>query len=206
MFAVQLRFREMPDPDRRVGETIPVIIGVMTGVILDRITEELSSPPFKGRAFFIIRQSCGKTITSPMVSRSVRSNTGLVFGPDASGKKYLSAYVHRRPGNPLKHQWDPTVSPDMEYSVFCEADTAHWIDNKGNYWGIHNGGRTVLGTQRERLCKFPKNSNATDPWHGYPVSPKEDEDDCPPDDFVNTWIANNVVTRTVGKRIQRRKI
>jgi hypothetical protein len=34
----------------------------------------------------------------------------------------------------------------------------------------------------------------------------KDAHDAPPDDFVQNWIINQVVTKTIGRRIQRRKI
>lgn len=132
--------------------------------------------------------------------------SGISFGPNRSGKTYLSLYIHRGT-RAQKHQWSVNVSPSREYDIFCSADEGNWKDTQGHYWGVYAGGQTVLGSRGERLCKFPRTSNIEDPWHGYPVSPMEEGDkDAPPDDFVENWIATRIVSKTFGRRIQRRKI
>lgn|SRR5262249_8857975 len=140
-----------------------------------------------------------------MSNTSTATPSGILFGPNGSGKMYMSLYAHRG-SNPRKHQWLSAISPKMEFDIFCIADCSDWRDTTGNYWGIHDQGRTVLGTRSEKLCKFPCTSNSTDPWHGYPVSPSEEGDkDAPPDDFVEKWISTSVVSKVFGRRIQRRK-
>lgn len=94
----------------------------------------------------------------------------------------------------------------MEYGIFCTADSRDWSDEDGNYWGVHSAGRTPLGVRGERLCKFPKTSNPNDPWHGFPVSPQNGGGDVPPDALVESWITAEVVSRVIGRRIQKRKI
>jgi hypothetical protein len=134
---------------------------------------------------------------------------GLLFGPNHSGKKYLSSYAHRRnnPRDRHKSHWLPSVTPLMEFGIFCSADRASWRDGSGNYWGLHSGTRTILGVRGERLCKFPYTSNATDPWHGFPVSPLERGDnDAPPDTLVDDWVSAGVISRVAGRKIQRRKL
>ena len=106
-----------------------------------------------------------------------------------------------------KSKWHPSTPPPMEYDIFCSADYGNWRDLHGHYWGVHSGGATVLGCLGERLCRFPRTSNAGDPWHGYPVSPLENgDDDAPSDDFVENWIRTGVVSKTFGRRVQRRKV
>jgi len=143
-----------------------------------------------------------------MSNGGVATISGVLFGPNGSGKSYISLYSHRGTGSSrYKHQWVSLIPPLMEFSIFCTADTANWRDPSGHYWGLYNSGATVLGTRGERLCKFPKNTNENNPWHGYPVSPREDGDkDAPPDMFVENWIAHGVVSKIIGRRIQRRKV
>lgn len=136
----------------------------------------------------------------------------MLYGSAASGeKRYLCSNHHwgaRRAGG-IKHEWDPVnVPPAVEYQLFRTSDSNDWSDTDGHYWGFgHREGRMILGTQKERLCKFPLPSNPTDPWHGYPVSPLlNGDDDAPPDGFVQDWIDNNVISKTFGRRIQRGKV
>lgn len=129
---------------------------------------------------------------------------GVMFGPTRSGKMYLSMYIHR--GNLRgRSQWH--IPPGREFTIFVAADDGNWRDVKGNYWGVDGLGAATIGTRGERLSKFPQTTNKTDPWHGYPVSPLEDGDrSAPSDDLVEMWIENNIVSKTTGRRIQRRKL
>lgn len=136
------------------------------------------------------------------------SSAGISFGPNSSGKMYISVFYHRMTGKRYrKNTWCATVSPSMEYDIFCTADDGSWQDSHGHYWGLRAGGATQLGSRGERLCKFPCTSNVSDPWHGFPVSPMyEGDKDAPSDDFVERWIDMGIVSKTIGRRIQRRKI
>jgi hypothetical protein len=128
---------------------------------------------------------------------------GILFGPNDSGKQYLSTFAHRG-GMAGKAEW--VVPPPTEYDIFCSADAGNWRDVDGHYWGVHLAGDAIVGSRGERLCKFPYNENERNPWHGYPVSPLlRGDDDAPPDDVVNKWIEDGIISVTKGRRIQRRK-
>ena len=133
---------------------------------------------------------------------------GLLFAANASGKTYISLYQHRGSGScKYKSKWLQTFSPADEHGLFCLADTSAWQDAAGCFWAVHNSGATVVGERGEVLCKFPANGNPNVPWHGYPVSPANERDgDCPPDDFVESWWQSGTVTKTLARRIQKRKI
>ncbi len=127
---------------------------------------------------------------------------GILFGPTRSGKLYLSVYYHRQPNRSQdKCIW--CIPPAQEYEIFSEADGKNWQDSDGHYWGVHNQGNSPLGTQDERFCKFPRTSNSGDAWHGYPVGRSKD---TPSDDFINNWIENKVISRKIGRDIQRGKL
>lgn len=141
------------------------------------------------------------------VTQGTATQDGVVFGPNGTGKLYISLFYHRDLTRAHKSAWCRAVPPPMEYGIFCDADTHLWRDQQDHYWAVHAGGTTVLGARGERLSKFPCPSNVMDPWHGFPVSPLErGDDDAPADDFVDAWIAAGVVSKPVGRRIQRRKI
>ncbi|NET59060.1 MAG: hypothetical protein F6K47_23830 [Symploca sp. SIO2E6] len=133
---------------------------------------------------------------------------GLEYGPTASGKMYLSVYKHRGDGSRRhKNCWSADISPDMEYGIFCSSDDNDWHDEEWNYWGVLDLGRTVLGEKGERICKFPCTSNEQDPWHGYPASPRDKgASDTPPDLLVDRWISKNIVTKEIGRKIQKLRI
>lgn len=129
---------------------------------------------------------------------------GICFGPNGSGKVYVSMFVHRG-GNPRKSQWLASVTPTTEYEVFCRADSQDWRDSAHNYWGVLDAEASSLGTRGERLAKFLRNEVETAAWHGYPVSPASGSaGDTPEDVLVESWISAGSVA--VGRKIQRRRI
>jgi hypothetical protein len=136
------------------------------------------------------------------------TTAGLMYGPTVNNKMYLSVYKHRGNGSRQhKNCWSADVSPFMEYGIFCSSDASDWFDQKLNYWGVLNSGQTVLGEKGERICKFPCTSNTQDPWHGYPTSPKDNgANDAPPDFLVEIWISGNIVTKEIGRKIQKLRI
>jgi hypothetical protein len=128
---------------------------------------------------------------------------GLQYGPTASGKLYLSVYAHRG-ANPRKSCWE--VSPEDEYGIFETADDKNRSDADGDYWGTRDADGTALGTRGERLAKFPHNGVPAVPWHGYPVSPASGRgSESPPDEFIDALIEEGAMSRTFGRKLQRRR-
>lgn len=134
------------------------------------------------------------------------SSGGILYGPTASGKRYLSMYAHRG-ANPQKSEWHQDVPPDDEYALFETADDQAWMDINGDYWSLRDGGALPVGTRDERIAKHPKTSNARDPWHGYPASPAEKGSaDAPAADLLDRWLDEGVIGRPMHRRILRRRI
>lgn len=136
---------------------------------------------------------------------------GLEYGPTANGKMYLSVYKHRGSGSRRdKNMWSSDISHDTEYDIFCFADEHNLYDNSWNYWGVWEKGQAILGEKGERVSKFPSTSNQQDPWHGYPVSLVEERRrKALPRDFdllVENWIRDEIITKEVGRKIQKEKI
>lgn len=133
---------------------------------------------------------------------------GISFGPTTNGTHYISLYYHRHTsgGRPDKNYWHYAFLPPAEYSLFSDSEDGEWSDGAGHFWGVRDQGKLELGLRGERLAKFPCPSNNSDPRHGYPVSPQLRATDTPPDDVIQKWIDDNVIGRTFGARIRRRKI
>lgn len=128
---------------------------------------------------------------------------GLLFRPSPNGKIYVSLYYHRGAGSPVKKScWAKSCPPLNEFQIFCQADKFDWCTPDGNYWGMHEKGRTVLGTRGERLCKFPMNTNQTLPWHGFPVNTGETKIN---DELVEKWKENGEIPRDLARKIRRRR-
>jgi hypothetical protein len=141
---------------------------------------------------------------------------GCLFGPTANQKWYLSANWHRttfvgktssRKAGSHKSYWSEAIPRKDEYLIFFTSDLKRWLDSKGDYWGVKDMGNEELGDKGERVCKFPKVANASDPWHGYPTSPRHDGASGQPDDqLLKQWLKDHVVDRAFVKRIRRRLI
>lgn len=131
---------------------------------------------------------------------------GLTYGPTAAGTTYISLYYHRGGRKPDKNYWEPAFTPGEEYALFDHAETEEWSDTQDHLWGIVDGGKTILGLRGEKIARFPAPQNDSDPWHGYPVSPKDRYDDVPPDEVIDRWSDTNVITRAVARRIKKGKI
>jgi hypothetical protein len=114
-------------------------------------------------------------------------------------------YDHRG-RNECKSRWASDVPPPDEYRIFERADSDFHADATGHYWGVRSAAGAVLGTRGERLAKFPRNAVSAVPWHGFPVSPaKGRASECPPDDLVEFLIDTGAVSRTFGRKLQKRK-
>ena len=137
------------------------------------------------------------------------TSSGLEYGPTINQKLYLSLFYHRGNGSSKeKHKWN--ISPDTEYEIFKNSDEQDLYDTNNNYWGILEQGQAVIGEKGERISKFPCPTNLQDPWHGYPVfSMDERKRQALPPDFdqlVQQWILDQVITKEVGRKIQKEKI
>jgi hypothetical protein len=132
---------------------------------------------------------------------------GVCFRPCPDGGTYKSLYDHRgnRPGASC---WRDDYPPPLEFLLFISAFHANWMDATGHLWAVDASGRREIGTRRERLAKFPANAQpASVEWHGFPVSPQLDGvGSAPPDTFVQAWIDGNVVSRALGRKIQKRRL
>lgn len=140
------------------------------------------------------------------MSTGTTSRDGILFGPTAAGTRYISLHYHRGGRRPDKNFWSPSFLPPEEYSLFEKAETGDWRDAQRHIWGISDQGNTELGLRGERIAKFPCPQNTGDPWHGYPVSPRERQVDTPPDEVIELWIEQEAITRVWARRIQRRRV
>lgn len=133
--------------------------------------------------------------------------TDIPFGPTSSGKQYLSLDYHRcSRAVPPKRCW--AIPRPAEYDVFVWADETPCCDGSGHMWGFlfEDGELAVLGTERERIAKFPCPQNETDPWHGYPVHTTDIPQRRPSPIFIEELYQRGVLTKVQKKRIQGSKI
>lgn len=93
-------------------------------------------------------------------------NTDFTYGPTTKGNYYLPNPAHGiNSTNFKKHKW--RINENEEYSVFEFAEEPELFCKENNcYFSIINNGKVILGNRGERIAKFPKPQNASDPWHG----------------------------------------
>jgi len=133
------------------------------------------------------------------------TSDGLLFGPQGGRSAYLCRKDHRLTGG-SRNKWSCTHQE--EYVVFCDAEVNAWIDSRPQLWGLLPG-LPEIGTKRERIAKFPRPSNATDAWHGYPVSALDDKREFehrPEPALVERWRLAGLIDDIQASRINRGKV
>jgi hypothetical protein len=126
---------------------------------------------------------------------------GLLFKHTRTGKSYISLHYHRDPKRAAKSRWHEDFKPQDEFNLFDQADHGEWQCDKGDYWAVAGDQIRALGSRGEILAKFPRTSNADDPWHGYPFEPRA-VDFTIPSAVVARWQEAKVISRIVAKRIR----
>lgn len=137
------------------------------------------------------------------------SRAGLTFGPNGTGKTYLSRKDHwYTSSDRRRNKWAKSCQPPDEYSLFCDADTHSWYGTGVHLWGLRKG-LLKIGTTGERIALFRAPANATDPWHGYPVSardPQRELEHRPDPELVQRWLEEYYIDSVDAARINRGKV
>lgn len=131
---------------------------------------------------------------------------GILFDATGTVPAYLARTDHRTLAAGPRNKWN--VLPTEEYGVFVSSHTERYLCGKNHNWGI---GSTFgkLGTDGERIAKFPKASNPSDERHGYPVSardPKREFEHRPPADLTSRWRDKGFISDIEKARIDRGKV
>lgn len=139
---------------------------------------------------------------------SYSSQAGVRVGPTTLGSFYLARDDHQHYSTPQRNRWNSQYRPADQFAVLDDAEHHSWRDSSQNLWGV-SPGLPVLGTQGERIAKFPARSNLSDDWHGYPVSaldPGREFLHRPDPDIVTDWHSNGYIDERQRARIKRGKI
>jgi hypothetical protein len=136
------------------------------------------------------------------------TSSGLYFPETTTRSAYLSLNKHRLAGGP-GNKWDGSRCPvACEYEIFCQSEDNSWRDSRPPLWGLRKG-LPQIGTNRERLAKFPARQNQTDPWHGYPVSAldhRREIEHRPEPALVRRWREAGLIDDVGEARINRGKV
>lgn len=90
-----------------------------------------------------------------------------------SGHRYFF-YAKHHGGDAHAAMWQPTISRDVEFSIFDLADFHQITDRRGWLYGVLRnvgGDLEELGTWDEQVAEFQPGVPPSDPWHGYPQWP-----------------------------------
>lgn len=118
--------------------------------------------------------------------------------------QYQSLYYHRPAANlPGKSHW--RLSRNDECHAFCEASDRGWEDDRGKRWFVA-ADAGVIGTNRERVATFTQ-SNASIPWHGYPVSTLSGAvaRTIVPSEVLRVWEQEGATTRGLLRKLWSRR-
>lgn len=129
--------------------------------------------------------------------------TDIIFGPTSSGKMYTCLSYHRcARATRNKRCW--AIARPLEYSVFEWADDVAAFDEGRNLWGFlfEDGELAIVGTEGERIARFPAPSNESDDWHGYPVHAQDLPARRPSPTFIESLYARALLNKVQKKRIQ----
>ena len=134
---------------------------------------------------------------------------GVVFGVTSRhGRTYISMNYHRHSFKKGKTLWHQSVAVPDEAEFFDTSDDKMWECKQGHYWWIDQGGKRVIGAGGEFIAFFPHCPNHPGPWHGYPVSPRDDEHYEVPEEIVLKWESgtNPWIDDLIAGRIRKGKI
>jgi hypothetical protein len=87
-----------------------------------------------------------------------------------SGHRYFF-YAKHHGGDPRAAMWLPTISREVEFSIFDQADLHEIEDSRGWLYGVlrsDDGKLQEIGTWDEQVAEFQPGAPDREPWHGYP--------------------------------------
>jgi len=128
-------------------------------------------------------------------------NQDGTFGPTSENHFYKPIIYHSSTAKLNKHKSRWSIDESCQFNVFKIADEHKWCCSINScLFSIVNNGDIVLGCDGERIAKFPKPMNKTDPWHGFPTTTTKDHIS---DDLLDKWENDSIITRLIRRRIVR---
>lgn len=148
------------------------------------------------------------------LERLESDSDGILFGHtrrgslsyEPGGRTYKSMNYHRHRGyKPGKTIWANSVSLIEEAGFFDSSDFMGWCSNRGDHWWVEKDADRVIGIAGELIAFFPTCTNYPGPWHGYPVSPRNDSSYQIPSELIELWEQNEVIDDLIAKRMRKGK-
>ncbi len=136
------------------------------------------------------------------------AQAGVTFSATVKNSSYVARNDHQHWATAQRNRWATSCLPECQYSIFLDAQNNGWRDSRPQLWGLR-AHLPVLGTNRQRLAKFPEPQNLIDPWHGYPISSQDENAPgvhVPERSLLNRWVEAGLISEVDRSRIQRRKV
>ena len=134
--------------------------------------------------------------------------SGLLFPARGGNSAYLSRTDHRSFAVGERNKWAASCDRYCEYGIFCASENEAWRDSRPQLWGLLPG-LPEIGSDGERLAKFPDPPNEADAWHGYPVSAQDTKRAYahrPEFSLIKRWICAGLIDDPQAARIRRGKV
>lgn len=138
------------------------------------------------------------------LSKYVRNADGK-YGPTSRGDYYYSKEDHRRTAKTKKGKTRWIIEEGEEFDVFRIANEAYdiWYCIENNcIFSLVDEAKVELGTDGERIAKFPNDRNENEPWHGYPVSTAESQN-RPSTEVLDKLYEEKLISLPVRLRIEK---
>lgn len=135
------------------------------------------------------------------IFRKVAKNEDGTFGPTSNNKFYQPVFYHNKTAkkNLNKTKW--LIKQNEQYCAFELSDNNNWkCDKKDGYFTIVDNGKVTLGSNEEILGFFPETQNATDAYHGFPVTSSEYEIS---DKLLLKWKDDNIIDERIHIKLLR---
>lgn len=134
--------------------------------------------------------------------------SGIRVGPTSGGNHYLARDDHQHFAHSARNRWNDRCLPLKQFELLEAAESNGWTDSRSHLWAVGTDFQEI-GTDGERIAKFPERANHADDWHGYPVSaldPKRAHEHRPEPELVSRWYESGLITQVQRARIKRGKI
>ena len=134
-------------------------------------------------------------------SVSYTRNDDNTYGQTSQNHYFKPVIYHSRTASPNFHKSKWCIREPQQFYIFKIADESEWICNSNScLFSIINDCQVIIGTENERIAKFPKPLNTTDPWHGFPTNSTKD---IISENLLDKWEEKDVISPSTRRRIVR---
>jgi hypothetical protein len=123
----------------------------------------------------------------------------IIYMRPAGRKQYTSISKHQSNAD---NRWNKWINMNIERDLFDFADYGNfnkipngnlsWVSHDTNMWSLEQD-RSNVGTAKQQFGFFQHPVNATDPWHGFPMTPFSKGRYIISDDLLMRWVSDGVI-------------